>query len=166
MWLLKGEMQFAIFGILFLYCRIRGAAPERLLSGLLFGMFALDRVHHLILGGSIIWRHANMGHVAIDMLVMACTFVIALHANRVYPLWIAAAQIIAMLGHGYRMALEEINGFAYDMMAVTPSYIQLAAMILGIRFHISRRRRLGSYPSWRRPSLPVPGDGEKTLPAG
>lgn len=150
LWAIKAEVEFAAFVVLLCLSLVRGAAPERILSGTLVSMFLLDRVYHAIVGGSIIWRHANFGHVAIDVLVLAIAFVVALHANRVYPLWIAGAQIIAMSGHLYRLVLEEINRYAYDMMTITPSYIELVAMALGIGFHMSRRRKQGSYPSWRR----------------
>ncbi|WP_404480769.1 hypothetical protein [Novosphingobium sp. BL-52-GroH] len=165
-WSWKGEAQFAAYALLFCLCLARGAAPERILSGVLLAMPAVDRLHHAVVGGSIVWRHADLGHVAIDAVVMACTFVVALHANRVYPLWIAGAQIISVFGHAYRLGLEEINRNAYDTMAVTPSYIQLVAMIAGIAFHMSRRRRLGSYPSWRRSSSLTQAHAAGTSPVG
>ncbi|WP_059150480.1 hypothetical protein [Novosphingobium barchaimii] len=164
LWAIKDEVQFAAYLVLFLYSMVRGAAPERLLSGVLFAMLAFDKIHHALLGGSILWHHANLGHFVIDLLVMACTFVIALHANRVYPLWVAGVEIISVFGHIYRLGLEEINRFAYDMMVVMPSYIQLVAMTLGILFHTSRRRRLGSYPSWRHSWRPMPPAGASISP--
>lgn len=165
LWFHKDKIQLAVYALLFLYCLARRMpAPECILSGVLFGMGAIDKLHHLALGGSIIWRHANVGHLCIDVLAMACMYVVALHANRIYPLWIAGAQIIAMFGHFYRLALEEINTFAYDAMAVTPSYIQFVAMLLGVACHMSRRRRLGRYPSWRRSLFPMPETPQKALP--
>ncbi|WP_232493756.1 hypothetical protein [Novosphingobium kaempferiae] len=158
LWYHKDKAQFVVYALLFIYCLRRAAAPERILSGVLFTMLVVDKLHHFALGGSFLVRHTNIGHLAIDVLVMACTFTIALHANRVYPLWIAGAQIIALFGHLYRFTLEEINRFAYDVMSITPSYIQFVAMSLGVAYHMSRHRKLGSYPSWRRswPPMPVP----------
>jgi len=149
LWAARSDAQFAAYASLWIYCQIRGAAPERRLSTVLLAMLVFDKVHHFLLGGSILWHQANVGHIGIDLLVMPCVFAIALYANRIYPLWIAAAQIISILGHIYRLSLEEITRFAYDMMVVMPSYIQLVAMTLGIAFHTSRRRKLGDYPSWR-----------------
>lgn len=166
LWTARVDAQFAAYAMLFLLCQFRGGAPERQLSAVLFAMLVFDKIHHWLLGGSIMWHHANVGHIGVDLLVMPCVFVIALHANRVYPLWIAGAEIISVLGHVYRLSLTEINRFAYDMMVVMPSYIQLVAMTLGIAFHMSRRRRLGSYPSWRCSSPLTPAAGPKTLPAG
>lgn len=166
-WFYKDKVQFLFYGLLFLYCLVRkAAAPETILSGVLFAMLAGDKIHHFVLDGSIIWREANIGHVAIDLLVMACTFTVALHANRVYPLWIAGAQIISLFGHAYRLGLREINTFAYDVMAVTPSYVQFLAISMGIACHMSRRRRLGSYPSWRRSLRPTQERAGTTSPGG
>ncbi|PNU05337.1 hypothetical protein [Novosphingobium guangzhouense] len=155
-WFYKDKIQLACFALLFLFCLVRRLpAPECILAGLLFAMGPVDRLYHLAVGGAVLWHRANLGHLCIDALAMGCFFVIALKANRVYPLWIAGAQIIAMSGHFYRLALTEINTFAYDVMAITPSYIQLVALLLGVVFHMSRRKRLGSYPSWRIYSPPT-----------
>jgi hypothetical protein len=155
-WSLKDEAQLVAFAALFAFCLVRKAgAPECILAGVLFAMSPVDKLYHLLVPHSILWRHANLGHLAIDTTVLACTIAVALYANRVYPLWIGGAQIIAWSAHLYRMALSEINTFAYDMMVVMPSYIQLVALTLGVWFHMSRRRRLGNYPSWRRSSPPM-----------
>lgn len=166
LWFHKDKAQLVVYGLLFLYCLARAAAPERVLSGVLFAMLAVDKLHHMALGGSFLVHRTNVGHVVIDLAVMASVFAVALRANRVYPLWIGGAQIIALLGHLYRFALEEINRFAYDVMAITPSYIQFIAMILGLAFHMSRHRKLGNYPSWRRSSRPMPVPPERASPSG
>jgi hypothetical protein len=157
-WLLlaKADIQFALFGFLFLLALARGAAPERVLSGALVSMFVLDRVYHLAVGGSLVWHRTDLGHLGIDIFVMAAAWFVAVRANRVYPLWIGAAQIIALSAHAYRFSMSEINRFAYDAMQITPSYVQLAAMTLGLGFHMWRQRKLGSYPSWRSSFIPTP----------
>lgn len=155
LWAVRPYAQYAYGALLLLAALHRGAAPERILAATLAGMLGVDQLHHALVGGSILWRNANMGHIVIDCAVFAVVVPVALQANRVYPLWIGAAQIIALLAHAYRLSLTEINRFAYDMMAVIPSYIQLAAMTLGLGFHMWRRRKPGSYPSWRSSSGPA-----------
>lgn len=156
LWAVKPQLQYGYAALLFLVALCRGAAPERLLATVLVAMLVVDQIYHLAVGGSIQWRQANLGHLAIDLAVLAAIFAVALHANRIYPLWIGASQIIAVLAHLYRLSLTEINRFAYDMMSVMPSYIQLTALTLGLSFHMSRRRRLGSYRSWRGSWSPTP----------
>lgn len=149
LWLADVDVQLIIYAGVFLCALLIGAAPERLLASIILGMAIFDKVHHMMLSGSLVWHRGNLGHLIIDIVVLGGTIGIALYANRIYPLWIAAAHIISLFGHIYRMTLEEINGFAYDMMAVAPSCIQLAALVSGIVCHAVRRSRLGNYRSWR-----------------
>lgn len=167
LWHLKSQIQVSCYVLLFLYALAgRAAAPERILTGLLCAMIGADRIYHAISPTPILWGHTDLVHVGIDAAMLACTGVVAIYANRVYPLWIGAAQIIALSGHAYRLTLSRINEFAYDMMVMLPSYIQLIAMALGLAFHMSRRRKLGSYPSWRRSSSLTRGGAERTSRAG
>jgi hypothetical protein len=163
LWHAKSHIQAACYALLFTLSLYRkAAAPERILSGLLCAMVVTDRLYHAISPVAIVWRNTDLVHMGIDAAMLACTCVVALHANRVYPLWIGGAQIIAMSGHVYRLMLTQIHEFAYDMMVMMPSYVQLVAMALGLAFHMSRRRKLGTYPSWRRSSSPTPAAAART----
>lgn len=166
LWAAKPFLQYGYGALLLLAALSWGAAPERILATTLAAMLAVDQLYHFVVGGSIVWHHANVGHMVIDCMVFAVVLPVAQRANRIYPLWIGGAQIIALMAHVYRLSLVEINRFAYDMMAVIPSYIQLTAMTLGLAFHMSRRKRLGSYPSWRSSSYPVQGLGPRPSQAG
>lgn len=154
-WTIKAQAQHILYVILFLMALFRGAPPERFMAGALLAMPATDAVYHFAVGGSVYGANVDLGHAVIDVAMLPLFCGIALHANRVYPLWIGAAQIIAVLAHLYRAALEQIDLFAYGMMSIMPSYIQLSAMGVGLAFHMSRHRRLGSYPSWRSYFYPM-----------
>lgn len=155
-WAWKSDLQHLYVFILFLAALRWGAAPERIFASSFAAEAVVHPVYHMLALGSISWHHLDLGHLAIDCVFFAIFIPVALRANRVYPLWIGGAQIIAMSAHVYRFSLTEINRFAYDMMSVTPSYIQLMALSLGLAYHMSRRRRLGSYPSWRSSFFPMP----------
>ncbi|KHK91737.1 hypothetical protein [Novosphingobium malaysiense] len=148
LWYHKANMQHVYFVLLFLAALWKGAAPERILATTLAGAMALHLLAHLVLASAMLWRQADLVHLALDSMVFAVVIPVALRANRVYPLWLGAAQIIAMMAHAYRLSLTEINRFAYDMMSMIPSYIQLVALTLGLAWHAARRRRIGDYPSW------------------
>lgn len=150
LWSNKFLLQHAILAALFILAMAKGAAPERICAGILVAMPIVDQIHHVAVGGSVYYRDVDIGHLAIDVLVFCALLPVALQANRVYPLWIGGTQIIALTAHVYRMSIVEIDRIAYDVMQVMPSYIQLVAMSLGLAFHASRRKRLGSYQSWRR----------------
>jgi hypothetical protein len=165
LWNNKFLLQHAFFAFLFLLALARGDAPERICAGILLAMPVVDQLHHLAIGGSVYFHKADLGHVGIDLLVFIALLPVALQANRVYPLWIGGTQIISLVAHAYRMAIVQIDRIAYDVMQIMPSYIQLTAMTLGLAFHMSRRKKLGSYPSWRHSFTPMPGSGRTRLPA-
>ncbi|MCJ2186020.1 hypothetical protein [Novosphingobium beihaiensis] len=166
LWTTKQDLQHWWFAALFLTALWKGAAPERILSGVFAGVVAVHLLYHLAVGGSIVWHHLELGHLAIDCAIFAITVPVALQANRTYPLWIGSAQIIAVMAHVYRFSLTEIDRFAYYMMSIAPSYIQLIALTLGLGFHMWRRRMLGSYPSWRSSFSPAPALKPKRRPGG
>ncbi|MCT2399332.1 hypothetical protein [Novosphingobium mangrovi (ex Huang et al. 2023)] len=166
LWAARPFLQYGYAALLLLAALSWGAAPERILAFVLGAMLAVDQLYHFVVGGSILWRHADVGHMVIDCVVFATVLPVALRANRVYPLWIGGAQIIALMAHVYRFSLTEIDRTAYDMMAVMPSYIQLTAMTAGLAFHMWRRNRLGSYPSWRDSYTPMPATVPKSLRGG
>jgi uncharacterized membrane protein len=74
---------------------------------------------------------------------------LALNANRTWPLWAAAAQVICVSGH--IALLIEPHGMrrAYWAMTQLPQYIQLGALLLGATAHARRVRLMGRYRSWR-----------------
>lgn len=165
-WAIKADGQKILYVLFFLIALVRGAKPEKVMAGALLAMPVLDAIYHFSVGGSVEWRDVDLGHAAIDIAILPAFAVIALNANRVYPLWIGAAQIIAVLAHLYRAALEQIDQFAYAMMSIMPSYIQLLAMGAGLACHMSRHRRLGSYRSWRKSFLLAQAATVKRSPGG
>lgn len=165
LWNNKFLLQHAFFAFLLVLALAKGAAPERICAGVLLAMPVIDQIHHFVVGGSVYYRNVDIGHLAIDVLVFCALLPVALQANRAYPLWIGGTQIISLVAHVYRMAIIEIDRIAYDVMQVMPSYIQLVAMSLGLAFHVSRRKRLGSYPSWRSSFAPTRASDRKKSPA-
>lgn len=142
-----------IIAALFLLCchPLKAAAPEWILSGLLFCMAASNTLFEVEIGGPLLWREADMGHFAVDSLAMGSLVVVALYANPEYPLWMAGAQLITLTAHLFRVGMSDISAFAYAAMAMFPSYVQLVAMAIGLTRHAMRRHHWGPYRSWRHP---------------
>lgn len=165
LWTVRADFQHIYAVILCIAVFRWGASPERILMGTFMGMLVLDQTYHALAHGSIFWHQLNLGHLILDCLLFAIFVPVALRANRVYPLWIGGAQIISLSAHVYRLSLTEINRFAYDVMSVMPSYIQLTALTLGLAFHMWRRKKLGNYPSWRSSFSPTPAPRPRPSPA-
>lgn len=134
-----------------------GAGPERALGA----VFAVLVIMPAQIGRQI-GPEANMFgelgwlYVAFDSLAAGAFMVIALNANRNYPMWIAALQLVAMSAHVVRSFVDAVSPMAYAILAVGPSYCQLALLLGGFVRHRLRSRRFGRYRDWR-PSLPGAG---------
>jgi hypothetical protein len=81
--------------------------------------------------------------------VLAGFAAIALNANRNYPLWAAGFQLVAVGSHLVRGLVDSVSPIAYAILAVGPSYCQLALLFAGLLRHRARLRRYGPYRDWR-----------------
>ena len=127
----------------------RGGPPERIAAGIIIGWIVADALYHLKFGPSG-FDKVDPVHLILDSAELAAITWLALSANRVWPIWAAAAQLICVSGHV--AALIEPGGMrrAYWAMTQIPQYIQLIALLLGAFAHERREQRLGRpYRSWR-----------------
>ncbi|WP_275227447.1 hypothetical protein [Novosphingobium album (ex Liu et al. 2023)] len=133
--------------ILVLFAMRRGSGPERCVAAILSAslLFSLIRV---MLRGPDDFTGLDPILVTIDFAVFAGVLWVALRANRVWPLVIAAMQLIVLLAHGYTLLKIGANQVYWAMMAF-PQYIQMVALGIGIFCHLLRRARVGRYRDWR-----------------
>jgi hypothetical protein len=146
----KPAFEIWLYAILFIMALFRARAPEWICCGTLLAMPIVDRLYHFAVGGSVIFDNVDLGHMLIDFLAFAIFVSVALRANRLYPIWIAGAQIISVIAHLYRMSNIAMDRLAYDIMQVVPYSVQLVSMGLGLLMHMMREKRFGAYRSWRR----------------
>lgn len=129
---------------------VRGDAPEKVVGSILLGMVALVYPYHLLFGMGGTYNTINVGNFIIDLVVCAALVPVAMRANRIYPLWILAAQLISVTMHFNRELAPGLPPMAYWLMPRVPSYIQLVAFGIGLGCHIYRTRGGRSYRSWRK----------------
>ena len=144
----KVETLLALFALISLAAYLVGGAPERFLGVVFLVWIPLDRIEHRLFGSPTYLR-VDPFHLATDTAVFVLLVWLALRANRIWPLWAAAAQVMTFFGH--IVALLEQGGLnhAYWAMTQVPPYIQLTALVCGAAFHERRFRRIGHYRSWR-----------------
>lgn len=131
------------------YAFRRGGPPERLAAAIIVGWIVCDAIYHIVFGPSG-FASVDPFHIVLDGAQLVAILWLALRANRIWPLWAAAAQLICVSGHV--AALIEPGGMqrAYWAMTQLPQYIQLTALLFGAAAHARRERRLGGpYRSWR-----------------
>jgi len=140
----------AIFIAGCLFAHRNGGPPERIAAAVIVVWALADTLYHIVFGPSG-FASVDPVHLLLDGAQLAAITWIALRANRMWPLWAAAAALICFAGH--LAALIEPMGMrrAYWALTQLPQYIQLTALLLGAMAHARRLERLGGpYRSWRR----------------
>ena len=126
----------------------RGGPPERFAAVVMAGWVLTDAVYHLIFGPSGFDR-VDPWHVFLDITILGFLMWLALRANRIWPLFVAAAQLLSVTGHIAVLVQPDGMRRAYWAMTQLPQYIQLTALLAGAWAHARREKLLGPYRSWR-----------------
>ena len=130
----------------------KGGGPERALAALIWlAMIIPHRAFHWITGELDGHTHLDAFHVGMGGVVAVGAILVALHANRTYPLWFAGLQLISMQSHFARALTSDIAPIAYATMQIAPFYLMLVALGIGTWRHDRRLRRYGPYRDWRTP---------------
>ena len=128
------------------------ATPERVIAASWLVLFELSSwMYAAVWGTNFQLGTVDLVFAATDVLAGIIWLAVALNANRNYPLFIAAMQILAIAGHLSRGLIEAISPIAYAVMVIAPGWIQLLILGTGVIRHILRKRKFGSYREWRTP---------------
>lgn len=133
------------------YACWRGGAPERWVGILL--AVALAATMLTPLQAAYTYQRLNVPLVHVDLALLAALVVIALIADRYWPLWIAALQLVAIGTHGVRVYSPDVVPAAYWVISSRIAYPMLLILVVGtIRHH---RRALDGLPEfgWTRQRL-------------
>ena len=134
----RAFLQNAGFLALALIAFWRGAGPEKWAATTFVCAIAAVYIYRLAFPvSSLVFRNVNLGFLTIDILIMLSLTSLALVANRIYPLWLLAAQLIATMMHLHREFLP-IKPVVYFVLTIAPSYVQLVGMALGLWAHRKR----------------------------
>jgi hypothetical protein len=128
------------------YALLRGGAPEKvgttiLVIGSYLTMAAASVFHTR-------FRSLETGILIVDLFCVAAFLALALRAERFWPLWVAAFQIVGTAGHGARLVDPDIVGRTYAFMLAIWSYPMILLMLIGTWRHRRRLARFGVDKSW------------------
>ncbi len=146
----RADLQY-IAGILLGLAMWRwGAGPERGMAILFSGVMMVPAIAvRLFSDSNLIFGNFALLYVTIDVIALSGFVLVGLNANRNYPLWVAGFQIVAVGSHLVKGIVDAVSPLAYMVMAVGPSYCQLALLLAGLLRHRVRLRRFGAYRDWR-----------------
>lgn len=125
-----------------------GGPPERAAAALLLTTSIIDFGYHLLVGPPQ-FETVDPFHLIIDSVVLGGLLWVAINANRGWPLWACAAQLIVMLGHLAKLYEVRQVYRGYWVMTQVPFLLQLAVIAIGTAMHVARTRSVGPYHSWR-----------------
>jgi hypothetical protein len=151
---------YTILAICAAYVLAKGGAPEKVGIAIL----AIGSV----LSTAVISAQPNRfssvetGVFLVDVAALVALLLLALRAERYWPLWITALQLIATAGHLVKMVDSHVIRAVYAFVMAFWTYPMLLLVVAGTRGHQRRLARFGADRSWssfsgRSEAAPRPG---------
>lgn len=145
--MLHVAIYLALLAIAAGYSAVRGGAPERIAAAAcvlatMLTFFARSPTHTRYAG-------VEVGILIVDASLFLVLTILAVTANRFWPIWIAAFQVVALISHGLRLVDVEVNNRAYKFALAIMSDITLIVIILAVARHRLRVKRIGADPPWK-----------------
>lgn len=134
----------AVLVLTAIYAGWRGGAPERACSVLL--LLAAGCSALLMLDPQISYHHVEFGLVGIDVALLLLLTALASVANRYWPMWLAALQLVTVAAHGVRAYDSRVLPWAYWLISGHIAYLVLLLLAIATARH--RRRLLAGFPEW------------------
>ena len=128
-----------------LYALRRGGGPERWTAWMMAGAAVLSSL--LASGVSTSFESVNPALLAIDLALLFGISALAARANRFWPMWVAALQLLAIGLHIIRGIDPTILPAVYNRTVGKIAYPMILLLVAGTARH-SRRERAGGEYDW------------------
>jgi len=128
------------------YALAKGGAPERLGAAVFIAGFLLSRA--AISARPARFMSVELGVLAVDLAMLAALLVLALRAERFWPIWMTALHIVSTAGHALRAFDPAIVPLAYAFAMAFWSYPMLLLLVAATWCHQRRLKRNGVDISW------------------
>lgn len=158
--MLPVELFYIILAACCLYAAIYGGAPERI--GSLIFVSAAILTTAALSAPAARWGAVEIGAFAVDVAMLLALVALALFAERLWPLWVTALQLIGAAGHAVKLVDPEVIREAYAFAMAFWSYPMLALLVFGTWNHQRQLTRFGADKSWSSSS----GRWDRRPPAG
>ena len=132
-WILRSALFLVVAIPTCWYAARRGGGPELVVSGLiLLGILATTFVPQQT------YRQVVEPLLVVDSLVLTGFVVVALTADRYWPLYVAAIQLLTVTLHGVRAYDVTILPDVYARLGGELAYPLIIVLLLGTRRHVRR----------------------------
>jgi len=156
--MLQGKIYYVLLVFCWMYALLRGGLPERIGAtivavGSTLTVAALSSM-------AIRFGSVEIGVFLVDLACLVAFLFLSLRAERYWPLWVTALQIIGIAAHAVKLADPDVIRRAYAIALAFWGYPMLLLIVLGTWRHQQRLARFGSDRSWSRTSdhsAPPPG---------
>ncbi|MBU6266357.1 MAG: hypothetical protein KGN34_02370 [Sphingomonadales bacterium] len=119
-----------------------GSAPERLSAAAISALLVAETgLGHM---SAAPWLYLGLHGLA-----FAALLVIAVTANRFYPMVMAAGELIALVSHALVVAHPPPGNAAYGLLIGMAKHVAVTALCIGLLAHARRTTLTGRYPDWR-----------------
>ena len=133
-------LQLALAIIVVAYCWRKGGQPERAAAMVLPAMYLLDPIYHAIWGQVTTYDRINVGHLVIDAAAFLAFLAIAVRADRLWTIWLASTQLIAVLSH-FLQGVAPMHPWVYAAMNRGPSWLEIMLLFAGTALYQRRMKR-------------------------
>lgn len=150
----------ALIALLTAQAAWRGGAPERLASAAMLAATVATMLSNAAMVHA--FRKVEWPLLWIDIGLLAALVLIALFADRFWPIWIAALQGLTVAGHAARAVDPQILPYAYWLMLGKISYPMIALLAIAIERHQWRKQQGYPEAAWSIPARHAdrPGDDD------
>ena len=123
-----------------------GGAPERWVSGLMFVANAATALLPYDPGSTFL--SLDWSGFGVDAVLFVAFTAVALRANRYWPIWLAALQLVSVAIHVIRMVDRALVPLVYAWSIGQIAYPLMALLVAGTIRHRRRCRAFGRDPAW------------------
>ncbi|AIT79421.1 hypothetical protein [Novosphingobium pentaromativorans] len=125
----------------------KGGAPERYGALVIVAMAVIQRIAIVFVPSHFV--SVDPAALVTDFVGLAGFGTLAVQARRIWPIWAASLQLLSVSAHFARWADIGVPPFVYALMRGSPTFLALAALLVGTILHIVRLKRHGADPSWQ-----------------
>ena len=138
-------LYLALLVLCCLYALVRGGAPER--WGVAALIASIVASHFAPASGPTRFQTIEWGVMAVDAALLAAIVVIAVRAQRYWPLWMAAILVDTVITH-LLMLSPKVIPWSYSVMIAAWSYPNPVILAVGAWRHRARVRMYGADSAW------------------